>query len=139
MRPRPGGILVSHRMDDHPSGPFEVPSLDLDPIDKISPQPSHIAEPRTSPTLAPRSRSARRRRGLWLLLLALLAAGGLALFAWPTDRGPSPSQTGRSQPSGPMPVATAPVATADVPVVLNALGTVTPLATVTVRPQISGQ
>ena len=38
-----------------------------------------------------------------------------------------------------MPVATAPVTTADVPVVLNALGTVTPLATVTVRPQISGQ
>src|SRR3954452_18482219 len=138
MRPRPSGILVSHRMDDHPNGRFEVPSLDLDPIDRISPQSPHIAEPQTSPTLAPRPRSARRRRGLWLLLLALLAAGGLGLFLWPTDRSQSP-QTGRSQPSGPMPVGTAPVAIADVPVVLNALGTVTPLATVTVRPQISGQ
>ena len=38
-----------------------------------------------------------------------------------------------------MPVGTAPVETADMPVVLNALGTVTPLATVTVKPQISGQ
>ena len=38
-----------------------------------------------------------------------------------------------------MPVGTAPVETADMPVILNALGTVTPLATVTVKPQISGQ
>jgi multidrug efflux system membrane fusion protein len=38
-----------------------------------------------------------------------------------------------------MPVGTASVETADVPIVLNALGTVTPLATVTVKPQISGQ
>src|SRR3954468_11140738 len=138
MRPQSGGNLVSRRMNDHPSGPFEVPSLDLDPIDRIPPQSPHIAESRTSPTLAPRPRSARRRRGLWLLLLAFLGAGGLGLFLWPTDRSQSP-QTGRSQPSGPMPVGTAPVAIADVPVVLNALGTVTPLATVTVRPQISGQ
>ena len=46
---------------------------------------------------------------------------------------------GGLNPSGPMPVGTAPVETADMPVVLNALGTVTPLATVTVKPQISGQ
>src|SRR5206468_9331331 len=51
-----------------------------------------------------------------------------------------PPQTVRSRPSsGPQPVGTAPVETADMPVVLNALGTVTPLATVTVKPQISGQ
>ena len=61
MRPRPGGGLVSRRMDDHPSGSFAPPSLDLDPIDDFSPQPQRIAEPRTSPAPAPRSRSARRR------------------------------------------------------------------------------
>jgi multidrug efflux system membrane fusion protein len=40
---------------------------------------------------------------------------------------------------GAMPVGVAPVSTADVPVIYNALGTVTPLATVTVRSQINGQ
>jgi membrane fusion protein, multidrug efflux system len=78
------------------------------------------------------------RAGLWLLLLVLLTGGGLGLLAWRSDRA-LPTQNGRFQPSGPMPVGTAPVETADMPVVLNALGTVTPLATVTVRPQISGQ
>jgi multidrug efflux system membrane fusion protein len=126
-------------MDDHPSGPFGVPSLDLDVTDDFSSRPRDIAEPQISQTLAPRSRSARRRAGLWLLLLALLAAGGLGLLVWSTDQASPPPQTGRSQSSGPMPVGTARVETADVPVVLNALGTVTPLATVTIRPQISGQ
>jgi multidrug efflux system membrane fusion protein len=39
---------------------------------------------------------------------------------------------------GPLPVSVAKVSTADVPVVIDALGTVTPLATVTVRPQVTG-
>ena len=125
-------------MDDHPSGSFAPPPLGLEAIDDFSPQ-----------SRAPASRGLRRhlrrdlarRSGapvLWLLLLALLAGGGWWLLAWRSDRAPPP-QTGRFNPSGPMPVGTAPVETADMPVVLNALGTVTPLATVTVKPQISGQ
>ena len=38
-----------------------------------------------------------------------------------------------------MPVGVARVVSGDIDVTLNALGTVTPLATVTVRPQVSGQ
>src|SRR5215213_3045689 len=138
MRPRPGGGLVSHQMDDHASGSFAARPLGLETIDEISPPPRRAGEPQTSPTLAPRSRSGLRRAGSWLLLLALLVGGGVGLFAWRFDRAPPP-QTGRINPSGPMPVGTAPVVTADMPVILNALGTVTPLAMVTVRPQISGQ
>jgi multidrug efflux system membrane fusion protein len=122
-------------MDDHPSGPFALPTVSLDAIDHPSPPPSRTEEPRT----APRSRAARRRASFWLLLLVLLVGTGIGLLVWRADRG-EPPQTARSRPSsGPQPVGTATVETADMPVVLNALGTVTPLATVTVRPQISGQ
>src|SRR3954471_11185342 len=124
-------------MDDPPSGSF-APPLGLGSIDDFSPRPQRSSEPQTSPRPAPLSRPMLPRAGLWLLLLALLAGGGLGLLAWRSDRA-LPTQSGRFQPSGPMPVGTAPVETADIPVVLKALGTVTPLATVTVRPQISGQ
>src|SRR4051794_6221825 len=124
-------------MDDPPSGSF-APPLGLGSIDDFSPRPQRSSEPQTSPRPAPPSRSMLPRAGLWLLLLVLLTGGGLGLLAWRSDRA-LPTQSGRFQPSGPMPVGTAPVETADMPVVLNALGTVTPLATVTVRPQIAGQ
>src|SRR5262249_51709577 len=49
------------------------------------------------------------------------------------------AQTGHSRfGNGPMPVGVARAVSGDVHVTLNALGTVTPLATVTVRPQVSG-
>src|SRR3954471_10088906 len=125
-------------MDDHPSGSFAPPPLGLEAIEDFSPQSQRVGQPRITPASAPRSRSAVRRAGLSLLLLALLAGGGWWLLAWQSDRG-EPPQTVRSRSSGPQPVGTASVETADMPVVLNALGTVTPLATVTVKPQISGQ
>jgi multidrug efflux system membrane fusion protein len=45
---------------------------------------------------------------------------------------------GRGGPNGPVAVTVAPVASGDIEVRIPALGTVTPLATVTVRPQVSG-
>ncbi|HVS78005.1 MAG TPA: biotin/lipoyl-binding protein, partial [Steroidobacteraceae bacterium] len=79
----------------------------------------------------------RRRRIAWLLGLAAL----IALIAWVIHHRLT-SQT-RQPPfammmGGPLPVSVAKVSTANVPVVINALGTVTPLATVTVRPQVTG-
>jgi multidrug efflux system membrane fusion protein len=76
-----------------------------------------------------------RRLG-WLALLLLLLAG----LAWALR--PRETQTvrgGRFAGAGAMPVAAAPAQKGDMPVTLNALGTVTPLATVTVKTQISGQ
>jgi multidrug efflux system membrane fusion protein len=134
MGPRRGGDSGSLGMDDHPGGPFAVPSsLDIDRANRSSTTLSRAAEPPTDQ----RSRRGRWRRGAWLLL-AVLVGAGIAALVWRADRG-EPAQSGRPGLSGPMPVATAPVETASLPVVLNALGTVTPLATVTVRPQISGQ
>jgi len=75
-------------------------------------------------------------RVLWLALGILL----LAALAWvifrPAAQAP---RTGRFALNGPMPVGIASAETGDLPVTVNGLGTVTPLANVTVRTQISGQ
>ncbi len=64
----------------------------------------------------------------------------LAALAWIVLRPhPQPMRTGRFALSGAMPVVTATAEKGDMPVILNALGTVTPLATVTVQAQIAGQ
>src|SRR4051794_14502351 len=73
------------------------------------------------------------RYGLLLLVVA-------ALVLWLVFRaGPQAPTTGRFQSGGPMPVGTAAVEKGDMPVVLSGLGTVTPLAMVTVKTQINGQ
>jgi membrane fusion protein, multidrug efflux system len=79
----------------------------------------------------------RRRRIAWLAGLAvLIAVVGLVIHhRLATQTRPM----GRfAMMGGPMPVSVAKASTADVPVVIDALGTVTPLATVTVRPQVTG-
>src|SRR5204863_9177119 len=53
--------------------------------------------------------------------------------------GPRAPQGGRVQSGGPRPVGTAAVEKGDMPVILTGLGTVTPLAMVTVKTQINGQ
>jgi multidrug efflux system membrane fusion protein len=84
---------------------------------------------------APPPRRSLLRRFLWLLLLALL----VAVVVWWVLRRHEAANTGRYTNTGPMPVGTATVVKGDMPVVDNALGTVTPLATVTVQTQINGQ
>lgn len=83
----------------------------------------------------------QRRSGswlAWLIVLAVVAAGG---YWWwhrsqPAQQ-PAPSFSRRSAP--PAAVGTASISTGNVDVTLDALGTVTSLATVTVRTQITGQ
>lgn len=79
-------------------------------------------------------------------LRTLLGIGlGLAVVAgagWYISQGgtSSPkSQAGRSPPGAGVPVGVAAAVKGDIPVVLRALGTVTPLATVNVKTQITGQ
>ncbi|MGB6604193.1 MAG: efflux RND transporter periplasmic adaptor subunit [Steroidobacteraceae bacterium] len=72
-----------------------------------------------------------------LVILAVLAA--IALLAWlltPKATRPPP---GRFAGGGAMPVVAARVQSGDMPITLIGLGAVTPLATVTVQSQISGQ
>ena len=79
----------------------------------------------------------RRRRLVWLAGLVVL----IGLVVWVihhrlTSQAAQPSFAALM--GGPLPVSVDKVSTADVPVVVDALGTVTPLSTVTVRPQVTG-
>jgi len=101
----------------------------------------------------PPSLSVRPRRGrwrwLWLWLLLIAAAIGAAAWYY-MHQAPKPATQAASQAASqggaarggataPQPVGAATVDTGDIRVVLNELGTVTPLANVTITSQISGQ
>jgi len=73
-----------------------------------------------------------------LVIVAVLVA--LVLFAWLLKpKAASHGPGGRFAAGGPMPVVGAAARAGDMPITLIGLGTVTPLATVTVQSQISGQ
>jgi membrane fusion protein, multidrug efflux system len=90
-------------------------------------------QPLDKPVTRKRAKSKTGRRlGLLLLVIAVAALG------WRLYNQPAP-QPGRVNPyANAMPVVVAPVATGDIDVTLNALGTVTSLATVNITSQISG-
>src|SRR5271157_2592342 len=75
------------------------------------------------------------RRIVWLSLVLL----GIALVWWIHGRSAQHTQSGRSGAIAAMPVRAATAAQGDLNITLDALGTVTPLATVTVQTQINGQ
>jgi multidrug efflux system membrane fusion protein len=84
------------------------------------------------------SRPSRRSRLRWVLwVLIALAIIGAAVWYYPRPES-QPKTTGRSQFGGPVPVGVATVQKGDMPVTLTGLGTVTPLATVTVKTQLNG-
>ncbi|GIL39889.1 hypothetical protein TMPK1_21260 [Rhodospirillales bacterium TMPK1] len=76
----------------------------------------------------------RRALVLGAVIVAVLLVIWLAV-----SRSSAPPQGGRFRGIGPTPVAVATVENGDVPVERAALGTVTPLATVTLRAQIAGR
>ncbi|MBV8535534.1 MAG: MdtA/MuxA family multidrug efflux RND transporter periplasmic adaptor subunit [Alphaproteobacteria bacterium] len=76
------------------------------------------------------------RRVAWIGVAVLVVIG----VAWWIHTRPAPQQQrGRFAPPDTMPVGAAPITQGDIKVTLNALGTVTPLQTVTVKTQINGQ
>ncbi len=88
----------------------------------------------TTPGVEPERR--HRMRRIALVIGVLLA---LALLAWLlTPRG-TKAPGGRFANAGPMPVVAAQARAGDMPVTLIGLGSVTPIATVTVQSQVSGQ
>jgi multidrug efflux system membrane fusion protein len=77
-----------------------------------------------------------RRRLWWILgIIALLVLLVLGLRYRAHSVTPPGARLGAG---GPLSVAVAKVTTGDVPITINALGTVTPLATVTIHPQVNG-
>ena len=97
-----------------------------------------IEEPAVGPIEAKRERRAHRIRWRIIVIIALgLAAAGAV--AWLALSSQQPGQrVARGSSSAPVPVGVATAGTADLPITLDAIGTVTPLATVTVRTQING-
>jgi multidrug efflux system membrane fusion protein len=108
----------------------------MDDIPLPAPQPS------LRPELGPRRRS-RLSHALSFLAVALFLAG-LAALAWylphrnATQRTASPFGRGPGGGRNTTTVALADAKLADIPIRLEALGTVTPLAVATVHPQVSG-
>jgi multidrug efflux system membrane fusion protein len=84
---------------------------------------------------------ARRRGRLVWGTLGLAAAVLIAAATWHvvTAPGAPPARGGRFADAPPQPVGVATVDKGDIRITLDALGTVTPLATVTLKPQIAGQ
>jgi len=76
------------------------------------------------------------RRAVWLLIL--VAVVGAAVW-WIQRQPAQQAPRGRFASEGPMPVVGKTVEQGDINITLNALGTVTPRATVTIRTQINGQ
>ena len=80
-----------------------------------------------------------RRSWLWRLFWVLLVLAVIGAVVWYYPRPEAQPKTGgRGQLGAPVPVGVAPVQKGDMPVTLTGLGTVTPLATVTVKTQING-
>ena len=99
--------------------------------------PERSFQEHTLPPPLTRSRPRRRMfRRIAFLITLLVAAFLLIHFLW---RPPPPNVIGDVTQSAPEPIGAATVGTGDIRVVVNALGTVTPLATVTVQTQISGR
>src|ERR1700730_12241015 len=99
-----------------------------------TPQGLDGGQPPTTPAPPPRTHGSRFASLLWGSGVVLLLAG-VAWFVH--SRPPADPRAGRGPPS--VSVVTAPVVQGDLPVTLNALGTVSPLATVTVKTQIAGR
>jgi multidrug efflux system membrane fusion protein len=84
------------------------------------------------------SQTAKPPSGRWFVLTSLLVLLCLAAVVWWTRQGGAPQQPGGGRNAAPMSIVPEAVGKGDIGINLNALGTVTSLATVTVRTQISG-
>jgi multidrug efflux system membrane fusion protein len=125
--------------------PTGLSRCEWEDMDEQTDRPRPETTPRTDLHSKLTSPQRVKRRGVWRWLVAFLIVLLLAIVAWRVvwpmlGASSSPARSGRAGAAGPpQPVGTATAATGDVRVMVAALGTVTPLATVTVKTQLAGQ
>src|SRR5581483_12231191 len=104
-------------------------------------QIERAGEPTLYARYEPKPRPRTVRRVLVRTFVGLVALAALAFVGYQVWQAmhTAPRQTGRFAQTGPQPVGVAAIGKGDVRVIVTALGTVTPLAMVTVRTQINGQ
>ena len=111
---------------------------------EVAERPTPVLPPGRSqpaPASAPET-PAPRRRSLLLRVAVVVALAAVAAFAWQKfeaiekspSEGVNPGRSGSSAQT----VRVAPIVTGDMPITLDALGTVTPFATVALKTQIAG-
>ena len=99
--------------------------------------PQQVEAPNPVKSAAPAASRRRLARLVWIVVLVVAAL--LAWRYWPSG-APAPDAQSQSASAGPpQTVRDAPATTGDMPITIDALGAVTPLATVTVKTQISGK
>jgi multidrug efflux system membrane fusion protein len=103
------------------------------------PPNEHPSATRLEPALAD-DPTPRRRRWPWIVAaVAIVVAAGGAWY-WSGRSADAPTPGGRGDPSArALPVVAVPARKGSIDVYLNALGTVTPRNTVTVKPRVDGQ
>lgn len=116
-------------MDDRTATDFAR----TEPAKPVRTQPDR-AQPFDQPVPRKGAPKTGRRVGLLLIVVAAAAAGW-----WFYGRQPAPPPARQNLAAAATPVVTAPAVAGDIDITLNGLGTVTSLATVTIRSQISGQ
>jgi multidrug efflux system membrane fusion protein len=107
-------------------------------------RPDEVTQrPEPAPVAPTTVETAPRRQRNWLLWIVIVAALAVAAFyAWKKYESPAPSanpeETSGRPAQPPQTVRIAPVIQGDMPLTIDALGTVTPFETVTIRTQIAG-
>jgi multidrug efflux system membrane fusion protein len=123
--------MKSNRSGPDPlaNAPAELPEAPLEAT-----QPARKGEPEAEPS------PARPRRRLWIVGVVILALVVIAILAR-TGRSSEAKKAAAAKARGQaaIPVVVAEAQTADFPVYLSGLGTITPLATVTVRSRVDGE
>ena len=109
--------------------------------ERATPTARTAPQPQVEPQAPPSPPQAPRRRNLLGKIALIAALAAAAVFAWQRfEHGETTTNANNPARSGPPPqtVRVAPVTLGDMPITIDALGTVTPFETVTIRTQIAG-